>query len=129
MSALPKFFSQLNRENSVAEYIPYSSHVSDTTIITKDGDFLRIWKLGGIAHEATEPDDIQIRMDQLNTLWRSIGNSRVAIWTHNVRRRTSDRLPGVFDNAFSSDLNTKYYDSFNLAGYRMMATELYSASA
>jgi type IV secretion/conjugal transfer VirB4 family ATPase len=123
MSARPKFFAQLNRENSLAAHIPYSSHVADDTIITRNGDFLRTWKVGGIAHESAEPDDMQIRLDQLNTLWRSVGSYQTAIWTHNVRRRTSDRLPGIFDNTFCGHLNDKYYDSF--AGYRMMATELY----
>lgn len=123
MSAQPKFFAQLNRENSISKYIPFSSHVTDNTIITREGDFLRTWKISGIPHESSEPEDIQIRLDQLNTLWRSIGSEKIAIWTHNVRRRTSDRLPGSFDNNFCEALNNKYYDSF--AGYRMMATELY----
>jgi type IV secretion/conjugal transfer VirB4 family ATPase len=123
VNARSRFSEQLGRENSIGAYIPYSSHVTDDTIITKNGDFLRIWKVGGISHESVEPDDMQVRLDQLDSLWRSIGNQRTAMWVHNIRRRMSDRLPGVFDNAFCHNLNNKYYDSF--VGYRMMATELY----
>lgn len=123
MTARPKYFDQMTKERAVAPFLPYSSHVSANTIITRDGDFVRMWKVGGIAHEAADADVIQLRMDQLNTLFRSIGSSNVAIWTHNVRRQTSDRLHSTFDNDFCRELDQKYYDSF--AGYRMMANELY----
>lgn len=123
MNAQPKYFQQLNRERTVAPFLPYSSHVAPNTIVTKDGDYLRIWKVAGIAFETTDADEILLRKEQLNTLFRSIGTSHVALWTHNVRRKTSDRLKSVYDNDFCRDLDKKYYDSF--AGYRMMANELY----
>ena len=125
MSALPKpkYFDQMNNERALAPFIPYSSHVSPNTIITTQGDFLRVWRVAGISFETAEPDEILRRKEQLNTLLRSIATSNVALWTHNVRRRTSDRLKGVFDNDFCRELDHKYYDSF--AGYRMMANELY----
>ncbi len=123
MNAQPKYFQQLNRERAIAPFLPYSSHVSPNTIVTKDGDYLRIWKVAGIAFETTDADEILLRKDQLNTLFRSIGTNHVALWSHNVRRKTSDRLKSVYDNDFCRDLDQKYYDSF--AGYRMMANELY----
>lgn len=123
MTARQKYFDQMAKERTVTPFLPYSSHVSPNTIITRDGDFVRMWKVGGIAHEAADPELVQLRMDQLNTLFRSIGSSNVAIWTHNVRRQTSDRLHSTFDNDFCRVLDQKYYDSF--AGYRMMANELY----
>ncbi|MEY2170722.1 MULTISPECIES: VirB4 family type IV secretion/conjugal transfer ATPase [unclassified Rhodanobacter] len=125
MSALPKYFNQVNGERASAPFIPFSAHVSPNTIITKDGDFMRIWKVGGVTHESADPADVQLRMDGLNTMLRSIGKDgdHVAIWTHQVRRKTSDRLVAAFENAFCKGLDDKYYDS--LAGYRMMANELY----
>lgn len=123
MSAQPKYFQQTSNERSAAPYIPYSSHVSPNTIVTKDGDFVRTWRVGGISFETTDPQDILIRKEQLNTLYRSIGSNHVALWSHNVRRRTTDRLDAPFNNDFCRKLNDKYYDSFT--GYRMMANELY----
>jgi len=123
MGAQPKYFQQLNRERTLASFLPYSSHVRSDTIATKDGDYLRIWKVAGIAFETTDVDEIVLRKNQLNTLLRSISTNHVALWTHNVRRKTSDKLVSVFDNAFCQALDQKYYDSFS--GYRMMANELY----
>jgi len=123
MGAQPQYFQQLNRERALASFLPYSSHVAPDTIVTKDGDYLRIWKVAGIAFETTDADEIILRKNQLNTLLRSIGTNHVALWSHNVRRRTTDRLPAVFKNDFCRALDQKYYESF--AGYRMMANELY----
>lgn len=123
MSAQPKYFQQMNRERSIAPFIPYSSHVSPNTIVTKDGDYIRIWKLSGISFETADFDEMLLRKDQLNTLLRSVGTNQVALWTHGVRRRTSDRLKASFDNTFCREFDKKYYDSF--VGYRMMANELY----
>lgn len=123
MSAQPKYFKQTGRERAVSPFIPYSSHVSADTIVTKEGDYLRIWKLSGISFETADPEDILIRKEQLNTLLRSISSEQVALWTHLVHRRTSDRLKSHFQSKFAHDLDDKYFGSF--VDYNMMANELY----
>ncbi|MDP4573450.1 VirB4 family type IV secretion/conjugal transfer ATPase [Pseudomonas sp. LPH60] len=127
MRANSQYAQQMNRERAVAPFVPYSSHVAPNTIVTKDGDYLRIWKIAGIAFETTDVDEILRRKEQLNTLYRSIGSNNVAIWSHQIRRKTTDRLRSVFDNDFCRDLDQKYYDSFEHpeAGYTMMANEMY----
>lgn len=123
MPAQPKYIRQLTNERAVSPFVPYSSHISANTIVTKDGDFMRIWKLSGISFETADPEDMLIRKDQLNTLFRSIGTNNIALWSHNVRRQMSDRLKSTFENKFCHDFDKKYFDTF--AGYRMMANELY----
>jgi len=123
MSALPKYSKQTNNERTVAPFLPYSSHVSTNTIVTKDGDFMRIWKLSGISFETADADEMLLRKNQLNTLFRSIGDNHVALWSHSVRRQTTDRLKSTFESDFCREFDKKYFDSF--AGYRMMANELY----
>ncbi len=125
MSAQPKYFNQVNGERATSPFIPYSAHVAPNTIITKEGDLMRIWRVGGMSHESADPDHVQHRMDGLNTMLRSIGKDgdHVAIWTHLVRRKTSDRLDSTFENDFCRQLDEKYYES--VAGYSMMTNELY----
>lgn len=123
MSAHPAYFDQINGERSVAPFIPYRAHVDDHTISTEDGDYMRIWKVAGLAFETQDPEETLRRKEQLNTLWRSIASDEVAVWTHLVRRATTDELNGRFPDAFSRRLNTKYGRSFS--GYKMMANEWY----
>ncbi|MBD4239831.1 type IV secretion protein C, partial [Xanthomonas citri pv. citri] len=54
---------------------------------------------------------------------RSIASEHVAMWTHILHRKTTDRLVSHFDNEFCRQLDEKYYASFT--GYKMMANELY----
>lgn len=121
---MPVYKKQMERERAVSDHIPYSSHLNENTIITKEGDLLRIWRVEGISFETADTDEILQRKEQFNTLLRSIGASdNVAIWSHTIRRYTRDRLHGTFENDFCRDLDAKYYDSFD--GYQMMANELY----
>lgn len=121
--ARPSYDKQVGQEQTLASFIPYSSHISPTTLLTRDGDLLRIWKIAGIGFETANDDTLLIRKEEFNTLLRSIATNHVALWTHMIRRRATDRLQGQFDNDFCRELDRKYYDSF--VGYRMMANELY----
>ena len=123
MGATAKYHNQINKERSIAPFVPYSSQISDNTIVTDDGDYLRIWRVGGTSFETIDIEDIALRKEQLNTLYRAIGSNKVAIWTHTIRRRITDKLNATYDNKFARDFNEKYYESFS--GYRMMANELY----
>ena len=123
MRARPKYAEALRRERALAPFIPYSSQLTSDTLLTRDGDLVRLWRLGGISHETADPAAIQRRLDELNTALKSWASPHVALWTHLLRRRLSDRLVATFDNAFCRSLDQAYYDTF--ADYRMMANELY----
>ncbi len=123
MAVQSKYSHQMNQERGCSAFIPYSSHVSNNTIMTRSGDFLRIWKVSGISFETIDQDDIHLRKEHMNTLLRSIGSSQTAIWTHTIRRQISERLDSTFENDFCRELDRKYYDSFS--GYKMMENVLY----
>jgi type IV secretion/conjugal transfer VirB4 family ATPase len=123
MAVQSHYHRQVKKERTLAQFIPYSSHITPNTLLTREGDYCRSWKIGGIPHEGADPDIIQARMDQLNTLLRSLASSQLALWTHSIRRKASDRLEATYINDFCHHLNKKYYDSFS--GYRMMTNELY----
>lgn len=58
MHADPKLVAVANREVVLANFVPYSTHVTDHVIRTREGDYLRVWKIAGIAFEAADPADI-----------------------------------------------------------------------
>jgi type IV secretion system protein VirB4 len=117
--------TQLARnDRSGSSEITLSSHIDDRTVMLRTGDVARVWKVGGLSHVGMEADDIQIRHDSLNVLYRGLASTgNVSIWVHNIRRRITDRLDADYSNEFCNKLNAKYYDSF--AGYRMMNNEIY----
>ncbi|PYE25427.1 type IV secretion system protein VirB4 [Paraburkholderia silvatlantica] len=123
MPAEPQLASVAKREVPLAGYIPYSTHVTDHVIRTREGDYLQVWKIAGIAFEAADPADILARHDGFNQFVRGLAGGHVALWSHRLRRRVSDRFSTEYRNRFCEELAMRYYASF--AGYRMMANELY----
>ncbi|CAB4048770.1 VirB4 family type IV secretion/conjugal transfer ATPase [Paraburkholderia phenoliruptrix] len=123
MWATPQLIAVADREVPLADMIPYSTHVTDHVIKTREGAYLQIWKIAGIAFEAADPADILVRHDGFNQLVRGLPGGHVALWSHRLRRRVSDHFPTPYANRFCQTLATRYYASF--AGYRMMANELY----
>ncbi|RDK01138.1 VirB4 family type IV secretion/conjugal transfer ATPase [Paraburkholderia lacunae] len=123
MGALPQLIDVAEREAVLADFVPFSSHVNDYVIRTREGDYLRVWKVAGIAFEAADPGDILVRHEGFNQLVRSLPGGHVGLWSHRIRRRVSDHFATPYGNPFCQELATRYYASF--AGYRMMANELY----
>jgi type IV secretion system protein VirB4 len=111
------------REVALADFVPFSSHVSEHVIRTREGDYLRVWRIAGIAFEAADPADILVRHEGFNQLVRSLPGGHVGLWSHRLRRRVSEHFATPYANAFCQEIATRYYGSF--AGYRMMANELY----
>ncbi|WP_071333364.1 VirB4 family type IV secretion/conjugal transfer ATPase [Burkholderia contaminans] len=111
------------REVVLADFIPFSSHVTDRVIRTREGDYIQIWKVPGIAFETVDPADILARHVTFNQLVRNLPGGHVALWTHRLRRCTTDRFETTYANRFCQDLAERYYASF--AGYTMMTNELY----
>lgn len=125
MSAMlaPHFSEQMSRERGLENFIPYTSVVEPSTVMSRGGDLFRTWKLAGIPHETTDEEDLDLRGEQLNTLLRSLSSTQLAITTHEVRRKITDSLDASFSDTFSRELNRKYYKS--LGQKQMVATELY----
>ncbi len=101
----------LRWENPASEFIPYSAQIDKHTVKLKSGDFIRVLKLNGIAHEASDIDDIAIWKEQLNNLLRSIARPNLCLWT-NIIRREIDKFPGgEFKENFDKRLNEQYKKS------------------
>lgn len=118
-----RFGSDAKRERSVAAHIPYSRHVDDTTLRTKDGLLVSVLKLDGFCFETADMAEINGKLEGRNTILRTLGNSRFAVYGHMVRRRLEPELDGMFDNAFADELNRRY--TAQLRQRRMFVNDMY----
>jgi type IV secretion system protein VirB4 len=117
-----KFSAEASREVPLADFVPYTGHVTRRIVKTRDGAYCSTWKVDGITWKTSDREDLLTRHEGLNQMIRSLGHN-VSIWMHRIRRPVSVRLSTDYDNEFARDLAERYYDSFT--GTRMMATELY----
>lgn len=120
---LPRYWRQVGSENPLARFVPFSSLVSPHDVITRGGDYLRVWRLGGVAFECADEHQIAERHEALCSLLRNLAGGQWAVWTHRLHRVVSDRLLDPQQPGFARDLSQAYQGQ--LGQRRMMSNELY----
>lgn len=123
MAAWFDFKQFLTREVLTSSFVPYSSHVNESTVRLKNGELLQVLRLQGAAHESADIEDINAWHNQLNSLIRNIASPNIAIWTQVVRRDYHEYPDGGFAPGFSHDFNEKYRQT--MVNQRMLVNELY----
>ncbi|RZL18660.1 MAG: transporter, partial [Sphingomonas sp.] len=99
------------RETDDIKFIPYTRHVDDTLVALEDGSLMRMYRVDGRPFETSDVGDLNTWHNKLNIAWRSIGDDRVALWTHLVRTATDPVLGGDFHSDFARTLQEKYADT------------------
>src|SRR4051812_47570598 len=66
----PRHWMRAGQENPLARFIPFSSLVSPHDVITRVGDYLRVWRLQGVAFECADEPLIAERHEALCSLLR-----------------------------------------------------------
>src|SRR5665213_1621319 len=113
---------RIRRERHTSSHVPYLAHVSEHIISTCAGDYMHVFRLGGMGFETTDEPKLNNWHERLNVLWRNLASPHVALWTHVVRRR--ERIVEVPPEAgFAGTLHTRYRQ--RLSGERLMLNELY----
>jgi type IV secretion system protein VirB4 len=117
------FGAVARREEPVASHIPYTRHVDDQTIKTRDGLYVSILKLDGFCFETADMAEINARLATRNILLRGLGTSRFAVMTHIIRRAIEPALPGAVGNPFAAELDRRYAAS--LRSRRLFVNDTY----
>jgi type IV secretion system protein VirB4 len=95
-------------EKRTDDYIPYIRHVDAETIVLDNRSVMSVLTLEGVAFETNDQDDLNSLHRALNTLYRNIGDERIALWTHVVRREEVGYPQGKFRSDFAATLDEKY---------------------
>lgn len=82
----PRHWAQAQVENPLARFVPFSSLVSPHDVITRGGDYLRVWRLDGVAFECADEHQISERHEALCSLLRNLAGGQWAVWTHRLHR-------------------------------------------
>src|SRR5580692_10502311 len=114
--------ARILRERHTSLHVPYLAHVSANVISTRAGDYLQVFRLGGIGFETADDAKLNTWHERLNVMWRNVASPHVALWTHIIRRR--ERItPGQSAPGFVAALNASYRQ--RLSGETLMLNELY----
>ncbi len=93
----PRHWVKAGAENALAGFVPFSSLVSANDVITRGGDFLRVWRLDGVPFECADEHVIAERHE---AKWSRIRFNRWAgdqVWCRQVRSDGSAREIPLWD--------------------------------
>jgi len=119
----PRHWAQALKENPLTRFVPFSSLVSEHDVITRGGDFIRVWRLDGVAFECADEHLIAERHEALCSLLRNLAGGQWAVWTHRLHRKIQDQLEDPLQAGFARDLSQAY--QARLGKKAMMSNELY----
>ena len=111
---------------SIAEHLPLSTHVSPTVVKTTAGDFLMVWRLGGLPFVGREEWELEHRHNTFNRMLQTLRAPdfvNVAFWVHDIRRRRKLKDNSKFEHEFNQSLSDGYYTA--LSTQKLMQNELY----
>ena len=78
-------------DTPISEFIPLSTHVSPTVLKTTGGDYLLVWRLGGLPFVGREEWEIEHRHNVFNRMLQTLRAPdfvNVAFWVHDIPRRS-----------------------------------------
>ncbi|MBD8899999.1 VirB4 family type IV secretion/conjugal transfer ATPase [Rhodanobacter sp. DHG33] len=113
-------------DTAISEFVPLSTHVSPTVLKTTGGDYLMVWRLGGLPFVGREEWDIEHRHNTFNRMLQTLRAPdfvNVAFWVHDVRRRRRFKDRSRFAQTFNQDMSNAYYHA--LSAQKLMQNELY----
>ncbi|MCW5658788.1 MAG: VirB4 family type IV secretion/conjugal transfer ATPase [Burkholderiaceae bacterium] len=119
----PRYWGRACTENLLERFVPFSSLVGPHDVITRGGDFLRVWRLKGVPFECADEPRIAERHDALCSLLRNLAGGQWAVWMHRLHRHVVDALRDPDAPGFARDLSRAYHA--RLAERAMMSNELY----
>ena len=74
-------------EQKVSDRIPVMRIRDGNTLITKNGDAMRVFRLRGLASETLPKRSVEAMRDTLANLYRQHGDARTAFYVHTIRTR------------------------------------------
>ena len=119
----PRYWERAQRENPLTRFVPFSSLVSPVDVITRGGDYLRVWRLDGAAFECADEHTIAERHEAKCSLLRNLAGGQFAVWEHRLHRAIEDDMAVPAEPGFARDV-AQAYGSL-LRKQRMMSNELY----
>ena len=113
----------MRREMPAARHIPYAVHVAPEVIVTRQGDYVQTFRLGGASFECADDETLNNWHERLNVTWRNISSPNVALWTHLIRRRDVPKVAPAIVSGFADGLAERYRG--RLLGETLMVNELF----
>lgn len=118
-----RLLKKAKSENFIGNYIPFSHHVTDEIVATKNADYAAVFKIEGRSHQGASLNDVFQWAEEVNNAIIGMASDKFSLWGHIVRRKLNEEFCSSFEDSFSKNLDEKYSES--LSNCNMMANDIY----
>ena len=123
MAAAAPLLAGDRRETPAGDRLPWSHHVDEATVATRDGMLLQTLHVAGLPFETVDTDDLNYRHTIRETMLRAVANPHFAVYHHIVRRPVTATLGGTAADPFCAEIDAAW--RARLAAKRMFVNELF----
>ncbi|MFL0357754.1 VirB4 family type IV secretion/conjugal transfer ATPase, partial [Erythrobacter sp. GH1-10] len=123
LPALTRDPDAVAKETPAGAHLPYARHIDDVTIETRDGLLVQTIRLGGLLFETADSEELNYRASLRDSMLRTLGSSRFAVYHHVIRRRAEAALGPVTADDFSTRLDERWQEK--LSGKQLYVNELF----
>lgn len=108
--AKPKYWDQAANEAHLADFVAIKAPISAHDSITRFGDYLRVWRLDGVAFEAADHDRVKQHHDAMCNVMVNLPAGRCGVYSHRLQFKEIDRLTDPTEPRFSAEFSRYYQD-------------------
>lgn len=99
-------------ETPVADFIPYSHHVTESIVVTRNMDYLCVFRFRGRTFETESTHEHKQWVMQLNMVLAGFRAEPLAYWTHIVRHHADITHDGTFRDEWCRDYDAAYQEQW-----------------
>ena len=123
----PNRYQIMSKEYSAKWFIPYLYHLDENTIYTKKNHLIQVVKLGGFSFETADDDDVDIKKNIRNFLFKGMADPSINLYFHIIRRKQDVYSCAInsidMPDGFASYLDQKWVQ--NRKNHRGFLNDLY----
>jgi len=90
------------------DFIPYVCHYNSNTILTKNGELVKIIRITGFSDESMMSQVSSLRDNIRSSIVNHIPDNKFAFWFHTIRRKKNINPEGEFDEFFPKQLDKSW---------------------
>lgn len=108
MKSQEKQVTKIKLKHPAPDFIPYTCHFDDSTLILKNNHLLQTIKITGFTRELVGKSHTDLKTTIRKAISNNIKSDNIAIYLHTIRKRKNLRPKGVFKNEFCKALDNDW---------------------
>jgi len=109
---VPEGQSTFDNDYKSSKFIGIEKHITNDVVMISDNRLMQVIKLNGFSFETADDEDLEIKKDLRNSLFKGVSDSSVKLYSHIIRRKKIPYPPGYINPdmpyGFTSYLDKKW---------------------